>query len=587
MVPGLHARIINRHFSCLKATNMNWIPVSHVWEDSIRTANQSKTHHDEAALTLLKTLEALLDASVEAYEPNTEFWHDYFSVPQWDRVAQESLLLLIPRIYHDAQEILIHMSDLPGGYIMMLMRDGPSEFSATTALRFMPALQTLCSSQWMERMWVLLEYSLCRKACVMDKSDYIWRTPDFRSSGEGMRDSFTSTVRNGHAILIGLFRHAKSFASRLKDGFLAGLTDKQQEPQNLCLGEALELIARTKCQVFRDRFLAINMILYRNLPPRPEVTIPDSAVEACRWVWETALRNGDFSPLLLQPRELQQESNPPMGTPSWLAGHNDLTAAGWDLGSQRAPSQYPIKFTDRGTIETQLDFVGKIEKVHYLDPEELGEVEGVEAAIAILCSLHRDSTTRLPAAELVDGLNRIFPFDTIHTTMARIMANLVYTLEGRQAQDRRFTYRLDRCIEEYLSAPPRSIQRRYVAQRVTQLLRYDTHIAGNISAEVTRLTKSRHIARSRRKRGADANGEPICAVRCPEAACRALTVFRLDLRENAKVGDGLYRFPGLSYSETVENCVGLVIDDGGRITGRMLYGPPRCGCQTTQTVEIR
>ncbi|KAK0712039.1 hypothetical protein B0H67DRAFT_586854 [Lasiosphaeris hirsuta] len=41
---GVHARVTNRHFSCPKASNVSWIPVSHVWEESIRTANQSKEH---------------------------------------------------------------------------------------------------------------------------------------------------------------------------------------------------------------------------------------------------------------------------------------------------------------------------------------------------------------------------------------------------------------------------------------------------------------------------------------------------------------------------------------------------------------
>ncbi|KAK3687385.1 hypothetical protein B0T22DRAFT_489286 [Podospora appendiculata] len=598
--PRLHVRVTNRHYSCLKAANIPWVPVSHVWEDSIRTANQSKPetyhNHEEAAATLLRTLEALLDAAVDTYEPSTEFWHDYFSVPQWDRHAQQALLLRIPSIYYDAQEILIHMSDLLGGYIMTLMPDGPSEFSAAAALRFMPALQALCSSQWMERMWVLLEYSLCRRACVMDRSDYVWRrAPDRGGSGGGgamMPDTFTSLVRNRHSILIGLFRHAKTFARRLKDGFLAGLTDKQQEPRNLCLGEALELVARTKCQLFRDKFLAINMLLHRTAPPagsESAAIVPESATEACAWVWKTALTRRDFSLLLLQPREPQRGSDPPIRIPSWLIGHGDLAAAEWDLGSQRAPPQYPVRFTDSSTIETELDFMGTIEEIHYLDPEDLGEAAGVEAAIGILCSLDSDwdsGTRGLSAAELVDGLNRIFPLDAIHTAMAQMIGGLTYTLVARQNQDRRFTLKVDRCVAEYLAAPSRSVQRQYVAQRVTQLLKYDTHFAGGISAEITRLTTSRHIARSRNKRGA-ANGEPICAARCAEPACRALTVFRLDLRESAKVGDRLYRFPGLSYAGTVENGVGLVLDHAGRITGRMRFGPPRCGCQTRQTVQIR
>jgi len=584
---AVHARVTNRHFSCLKASKASWVPVSHVWDESIRTANQLKAHHDDAASTVLKTLETLLDASLDAYDHGTEFWHDYFSVPQWDRPMQQALLLRIPSIYHDAQEILIHMPDLPGGYIMMLMPAGPSEFSATAALRFMPALHMLCSSQWMERMWVLLEYSLCRKACVMDKSDYVWRrAPADNRQGQGNNaaDTFTTLVRNGHNVLLGFFRYAKSFASRLKNGFLAGLTDKQEQPRSLCLGEALELIARTKCQIFRDRFLAVNMLLHRHAPS-PSDTIPESSVEACRWVWETALKKGDFSPLLLQPRERHQQSNPDdVGLLSYLTGYNHLDAAEWDLGDQRIPPQCTITFSPNGVIETEMDFVGEIEAIHCLDPEESGEEAGVGTAMEILYSLYTDR--RLTAADLLDGMNRIFPFDVIHTMMAQIVANLAYTLEARQTQDRRFTSKLDRCIAEFMAAPPGGAQRRFIAQRVTQLLKYDTHVAGDLSAKITRLTKSRHIARSRRDRGA-ANGEPICAVRCPEASCRTLTVLRLDLRETGKVGDKVYRFPGLSYAETVENGVGLVLDDEGRITGRMRFGPPSCDCQVRRTVKIQ
>jgi hypothetical protein len=67
------------------------------------------------------------------------------------------------------------MSDLPGPYIMMALIFSSGEFSVPMALRLMPVVYGLCTSQWMERMWVLLEYALCRRACVMDKSDYIWR----------------------------------------------------------------------------------------------------------------------------------------------------------------------------------------------------------------------------------------------------------------------------------------------------------------------------------------------------------------------------------------------------------------------------
>lgn len=110
-----------------------------------------------------------------------------------------------------------------------------------------------------------------------------------------------------------------------------------------------------------------------------------------------------------------------------------------------------------------------------------------------------------------------------------------------------------------------------------------THIAGNLAAEITRFTKSRHIARSRRARVA-ADGEPICAARSPEA-CWTRTVLRLDLRQTGKTGDKVNRFSSLSYAETVENGVGLVLDDDGRITGGKLFGPPSCNCRVRQTVD--
>jgi hypothetical protein len=106
---------------------------------------------------------------------------------------------------------------------------------------------------------------------------------------------------------------------------------------------------------------------------------------------------------------------------------------------------------------------------------------------------------------------------------------------------------------------------------------------GDYSSRVTRLTRSWYIASRRKNRGA-VSGEPICEVRCPK--CRIVTLFRLDLRDTGQLGDKLYRIAGLGYSESVEDGVGLVINIG-RITGRMFYGPPACGCQLPEKVEIR
>jgi hypothetical protein len=68
---NVHVRIFNRHFSCLKARGTFFVPVSHVWDTSIRRANESKTHGDEAASTLIGTPEALFGGAEDAYDPGS------------------------------------------------------------------------------------------------------------------------------------------------------------------------------------------------------------------------------------------------------------------------------------------------------------------------------------------------------------------------------------------------------------------------------------------------------------------------------------------------------------------------------------
>jgi hypothetical protein len=189
----LHIRVFNPHFACLEETEIFFVPVSHVWDDSIRRANVSEMHDDEAASTLVHTLETLFHGAKDAYHPGVEFWHDYFSVPQWEPVPKNSLLLRLPAIYHLAQEILVHMSDLTPSQVWLLLLGSRrvGDITLLQALKKVPLFRCLCDSEWMKRMWVTLEYTQSRAACVMDQSNYIHRTPN----GDGIypRDSFFPT----------------------------------------------------------------------------------------------------------------------------------------------------------------------------------------------------------------------------------------------------------------------------------------------------------------------------------------------------------------------------------------------------------
>lgn len=96
----IHVRVFNRHSVCLKANETFMVPVSHVWDNSIRVVNEPRAHNDDATLAMLGTLGALFRGAEDAYGPEVEFWHEYFSVPQWEPKMKESLLLGLPAIYH-------------------------------------------------------------------------------------------------------------------------------------------------------------------------------------------------------------------------------------------------------------------------------------------------------------------------------------------------------------------------------------------------------------------------------------------------------------------------------------------------------
>ena len=236
-------------------------------------------------------------------------------------------------------------------------------------------------------------------------------------------------------------------------------------------------------------------------------------------------------------------------------------------------------------IYADLEFVGVLERIHYLDVEDSGKIAGVEWTIGVLNEIAKAEATTLSAETLVDGLYRVFIFDKTHSVMARVLENMALSFTELQQRDREFDIRLDERIESYKGAPcgePGRNQRLQAAQEISGMLQLERNIARDLTSGVTRLTLSRYIARQRRDRGAR-HGEPICQVRCHN--CRRITLFRLDLRETGREGDKIYRIPGLCYSKTVENGVGLVLK-GGRITGRMLYGPPTCDCSVLQEIEI-
>lgn len=234
-------------------------------------------------------------------------------------------------------------------------------------------------------------------------------------------------------------------------------------------------------------------------------------------------------------------------------------------------------------VHVEVGVVGLIERIHYLDTEDSGEIAGVSWTIGLLGAVSSAETTSLTPEGLIDGLLRVFPFDAMHEKMAREMMQMPISFAELQERNDMFRNHIEKLLTQYFATSDDEIDHRAsIAKEISDLLDLETNIAGDLSSDVTRLTWSRHIARHRKCRGTE-RGEPVCEVRCP--TCCKITLFRLDLRDTGGVGQSVYRVPGLTYSGSVKDGVGFVLENG-KVTGRMLYGPPACNCQLKTTVHI-
>ncbi|KAG9197013.1 hypothetical protein G6514_002539 [Epicoccum nigrum] len=519
----LHIRVFNRHFACLEEGKHAFVPISHVWHDSIRDANmdakptnagtstKAATSTREATSTVLSTLEALFEGAEDAYLPEVEFWHDYVSVPQWEPEIKDALLLLLPAIYHRADEILVHLADMPNPFISILLLaslTGPPRTVKEAIDRILP-LRILCSSEWMQRMWVTLEYSQCKAACIMGETNHIVRSAD----GSGFllfgRDTFTNLIQASHNQLNELFRYASSFCDSLSlpGDFLASLTEKGVKGSGLnrlCLGEALELVNKKCCSEERDRLLAIYLLLNPESAPTNRPKIPKDSSEACFWLWKYALLKGDYSPLLLQPKELNLSSNPGDRIPSWAVGWNGLAKGEWRLGDQKVgPTRSPILID--GAMRLDLDVIGTIERIHHLGVKACGQLFGIEWTLRLLVSIAQRDQRVLSSQELLVSLNSVFPLDIMHSYLTSNIASidlldksiLNNLLEGREiigsTGDSTVAYR----------------NFEWLAKEIAEKLQFEQQLLKPIASNVTRLNRSRVLAERRMERGA-VGGEPIC-----------------------------------------------------------------------------
>tara|TARA_R110002003_G_scaffold79_4_gene7026 strand:+ start:7704 stop:8828 length:1125 start_codon:yes stop_codon:yes gene_type:complete len=278
----------------------------------------------------------VLLAAAQRFGPDVQIWHDYISIPQWQESFRGTTILpQIFQIFKYGGTALIHLDDEP---TFDLFEISTSQDILTHA----SSLQRIFDARWFCRMWIIVEFLMCRDGFLMN------------SRFEIMSNTFTSlmkTISEHHSQR--LLSRGSSLEPTLDWLTSIPMFSKDTSTHN-CLGHVFDLLANQGCRSHRDRFIATCAILEQDDNSTSLAKLPQDTHEACLYIAKRALQRNDWSPLLLRPSD-----EPPHLTVRWLKGHTVIEANMWGLGVQTSAEHIAPTILSDNTVELAVQYLGQ------------------------------------------------------------------------------------------------------------------------------------------------------------------------------------------------------------------------------------
>jgi hypothetical protein len=550
-------RVRNRHLKCCKNYSSSLFPVSHVWHQEISRAHHEKEINFDAQLAVFQTILRVLngaDSTFGELHDVLEIWHDYVSVPQWSHTIQQQLLLSIPGIFSLAETILVHLDDVSLETVanMFLGKVGEVENLRATGNFF--------QARWFRRMWTILEFANCNEASILTEEGIVVYK---LGAGGTLPNSFTFMWATGW------FQFFEKIANHLNDktGALDGIRFPDVEQMYIkqirprirtgnTLGEVIGIIGSKECSVYRDRFIAICALLELENYVDISLQVPSSDLEACRWVMWECLKRGDYSPLLLTPNG---ESEVP-GC-SWMKAHEKMDQDTWCLGQASSPPDCPTIVRD-GHLKPELMSVGIIEEVHFWEftSEKLASLRNV---VDLILKTHGRS-----ASQFVSTISRVYGIPE-HMRALKCPK----TLDEAVQRIPDFEARLNKLFDEILGIAP--FRNSYIEicklMGLLEPLQMGKQGTAMHHSEISIFDQNEHTFLT------------VAVVQC--RGCEQRFLFQLILYTKDAIGSEVYRIPGIKFSCSVKEGVGLVISQK-KLVGCMIFGVPACDCNIREHVLI-
>lgn len=553
-VPSLSEELLvyHRHLECLEESTP-YIAVSHVWHREVAQLQyQKKGELDlvaKATKTLLETPTRICKA-LAAIGQKVEVWHDYLSVPQWQKDVKDRIIQDIPRIFNHAKFVLMHLADVDCACVHA-MRHGDSTEEVARGI------SNICNASYFGRVWTAMEYTQNQGTRVLVKDD-VWVEPDSKSPlfvAELMRRWDEEVAKHIHPIVVEKMVGMGYNLVPWQLGSLQTIRDRNATGQATIFAVAYEILSRRNVTIQKDFFYALIGTLKLN-SMLAQIDLDADGQTVLMQVMRHCLRKGDLSPLFMIPSSSQKEADDFV---MQQYGYQDTVM--WGLAHEIEPPKFQ-------SIKLESDNV-------ILLAEELG----------VLRCVRREPTSRLSdwdsfSVNLELALEEVGPLDLdafINTLGARLYGLPPEGIHEHLSEENCKAQLQENIRAVYNSYPlhNRDLER-WIAEAMG-IANTDIKHEYSPMASLSSYAGSIHL------------GAAMAYIYAKCSLCNETFVIRVALLKRASdaLGAVAYRIPGLRYwCMANAGGAGFLLKDGQMI-GRFIWGTPTCECDKLKEVAVK
>ncbi|KAK4446477.1 hypothetical protein QBC34DRAFT_469392 [Podospora aff. communis PSN243] len=546
----------------MESKGQPYISISHVWDQAISDIQARGPHFPQdidIRRRLFSSVLSIVDGLTQCrishqQKPDTEIWHDYLSVPQWQLELKARILHAIPAIFQRAEYTLVHLSDVNSDTVHSLRHGSSTE-------ERLAAVTQVCNAAWFKRVWTVMEFVRASRIKVMLDDHRIVDGVDdvFLGKLSEVWDQEANT--HGAGEVEGMVR----LGATLVPWNLGPLLSARHS-QKLDFAVAWILLSRRGCRSIHDFLHALVGLLRA---PVPDMKIPlftEDPVNVVKHIALACVQSGDFSPLLMTPTD-----EPYSRRHEWRTvtrdGFNDVTTFGLG-GESSPPTLHDATSMSSGVVlSLKMDRIGKVTFVFKSprDSHQMASWAHVAQIILNFTGPDADSFATTACCRLYhmppDQVNKILR-DTAKRQELESILQSWYNNPGPN------TFM---ATEEALSN----------ARRLADLLHLNdaSPINGSGVSALTFLQMHGGTIHLGWFGG-------FIGVTC--SACSNTFLYRAAFyKPPSEIRKAVaYRVPGLSYHFASRDGVGLLVQNGGVIVGRLHWATPACECFGTEMVDV-